>query len=343
MTTSPNTQLFPPIATLKHFVDPTGSVAALDAVVDSMITGCTPRKPILLEGAVGTGKRHLARAIAREFGTTVFEFEPHSGMSRSEFAEILQSIRPGDVVVAHNLDEFAGPFLRDMVIAVISRRAPAAAEPTWWQDPAAAAARERRGEGASDMSRRLPEFEFIATTNSIGSVPGPILNASMKFALHSSQAGTEAGIARALRFNGVAFEPSAIEPLAAIVRAAQGEDMSETIVAMVCAWKARVSADRWLTLDDACKIAEAAWSFMPATSMTRSFAAALKRTHDVGQTIAALKIPPHLAAELAAPAGRAVNPDAESAALQQKLTRLLAQTPTPADDDDDEIEDAQEE
>lgn len=342
MKTSPTKQLFPQLASVKHFVDPTGSVGSLDAIVDAMVSGSMPRKHILLEGAIGSGKRHLARAIAREFGGAVYELEPHSVISRGEFAELLHSLRRGDVIIAHNVDEMGGAFVRDLVVAIIGRRAPAPAAPVWGSDPTAMRA---KSEGAADMTWRLPEIQFIATTNMIGGVPRQVLNPSLKFALRSNAVGVAAGIARALRFNGVNFELAAVEPLAEFVLAAKGEDMSDIIVALVCAWQTLAGAEGRLVGEDARKIVQHAWSFMPAANTMRSFADALKVTGNLEAAVRQLNFPPHLASEFAAATAPSVAPTAESTSVMQEIERWL--TPTPTSDDegsgDDESDETDEE
>ncbi len=84
------------------------SIEHLDAWLDCVVAGTVHSKPLLLSGPVASGKRALARAIARDLAGPVVEIDAQRVPATEELRDVLRVTPPGGTIVFHNVEELSG-------------------------------------------------------------------------------------------------------------------------------------------------------------------------------------------------------------------------------------------
>ena len=256
----PAKPLVPHIGCIRHFVVSDGAILHLDSLVESMIVGAIPRKHILLEGVVGSGKRTLARAIASEFGGKVVELEPKAVRTRGALVEILCELGANDVLITHNVDEWCPEAQFDTANAMVDRAIRQKPERAQRPNPFRAAMEDFTADDGSPIAEFDP-FLVIATTNAAECVADQLREACVRFSVPRSREGMRAATERALKFHGIHSPPEATNTLVDYFMIAYG-DPAETALSIVISHLRTVGAIA-LTPQLAVEVVEGAWSFQP--------------------------------------------------------------------------------
>ena len=193
--------------TVRHFAehgDP--ALDLLDGIVEQLIDRSAPFRALMLMGPIGSGKRALARATARELGGPVREFEPLDLVHEAQARQALHGFRDDEVVLLHNVDEFPAPILR-MMIRAISNRVIVGHESAAriaFVDPSIGHVSHERAPSVEPLA----DVVFVLTSN-FEAVPPTIAQGVISFTLRRSAAGSAAAMARALRGHGITCDPEA--------------------------------------------------------------------------------------------------------------------------------------
>jgi hypothetical protein len=287
-----------PPATVRQFAVDQGEflIEHLEGLVDSMVSGEIPRRHMLLVGPLASGKRALARTVAAEFCTRVVELDP-SGTSREDNIEdILRSMRDGDILLVHNIDEFPGPGLLPICRAIVTGKVSDPDTPFRDGYPGSDSMHSRRGPIVIPMSR-LADFTIIATTNSPDAVAMSLHESMIRISVQRSVIGTRAAITRSLRARSLSCTEAAIDLLSRVVMVAK-DDIFEEMMAFAIAQCRRGGADV-LDADRARRVASAAWALMPGDRAVESLRKASELEGiPVDQMCERLCVPPSLSRNL---------------------------------------------
>ena len=282
--------------TMKHFrVDGDQAIDLLEPVVEQMLAGTAPFRDLMLVGPVGSGKRTLARAVAREFGGNVLEAEPPDLTSPDAACDALRRLRDGDAFVVHNIDEFRPNVGSVMIRAMVHRSiaVPEEGRGTHFLDPSlphvyrvANNVRERIAEGSV----------FILTTNEERCMPAVIAQRAFVFSLRRSAAGSAGAMARALRGHGITCSDAAAAEFGGMLVAATGDPFAAAVALVV--GQARRRGFTHVDEPLAVELAGACWRLIPMGSLQSSIANACARwACDRDEAVRRLRVPADLASD----------------------------------------------
>lgn len=263
-----------------------------------MILEKIPRKHILLDGLIGSGKRTLARAIGNEFGGKVVELDPGSVTNQRELLDVVENLGRDDALIAHNIDEWGEEAQRDMVSLMVDRVLKRESTRASRSHPFAAAF-ELNFLKDGCTSPQIEPFIVIVTTNAAEIVNSQIRSACFHFSLVQNREGMTIATERALRYNGVPADSHAVSILVDYFMASQC-DVAEETMSLVLSHLQTVGAVALLP-EYAANVVKGGWAFQPFSAVVAAVKAAMNEmgTKNLQEVAIHLRLPLSITAQIA--------------------------------------------